>query len=268
MLIDWFTVFAQLVNFLILMALLKHFLFKPIMGALADREKKIAGQLEEARKIEADAERERNEYVHKNELFEQQRAKLLKQVQNEANHEREKLTEAARAESAELRASWQQALEIEQSSLHRDIMRKTREEVFAITRKTLEDLASDSLEQRIAEVFIARLKTLPGPEKDLLNQAVLASSKPVLVRSAFTMAPKQQHELKQVLHAVFGGDFDIEFELDPDQISGIELSTHGHKLSWNIADYLASMEHSIDALLDVKTTVSTDRTGNDRYAAG
>ena len=255
MLIDWFTVFAQLVNFLILMALLKRFLYKPILRALDEREKKIARQLEDARKIKADAERERNEYAYKNEVIAQQSADLLKQAQQEANHEREQLIEAARAESHALRAGWQQALENEQYSLHRDIMQHTREEVFAITRKTLADLASESLEQRICEVFLQRLHTLNASDKNLFTLAIQASSNPVVVRSAFELTPEQQTALQQAVREVFAVDASIQFETDADQISGIELSTNGHKLSWTIADYLASLEHSLDRVLEAKTAI-------------
>jgi F-type H+-transporting ATPase subunit b len=44
MLIDWFTVAAQIVNFLILVWLLKHFLYKPILDAIDAREKRIAAE--------------------------------------------------------------------------------------------------------------------------------------------------------------------------------------------------------------------------------
>lgn len=253
MLIDWFTVFAQLVNFLILMALLKRFLYKPILLALDDREKKIAGQLEEARKIKADAEQERNEFAYKNELFEQQYADLLKQAHNEAEHEREQLIEVARLESIAQREGWQQTLRIEQSSLHRDIMRHTREEVFAITRKTLADLASENLEQRICEVFIQRLRILNEAEKNLFTLAVQASSKPVIVRSTFELGHEQQSALKRTVKEVFAVDAVIEFQADADRISGIEISTNGHKVSWTISDYLDSLEHSIDQALESKT---------------
>lgn len=267
MLIDWFTVFAQLVNFLILMALLKRFLYKPILRALDDREKKIAGRLEDARKIQADAERERNEYTNKNELFEQQRDDLLKQVRHEADHEREKLIEAAKIESTALRAGWQQALKIEQCSLHRDIMRQASEEVFALTRKTLADLASESLEQRICNVFLQRLHTLNESEKNLLTLAIQASSKPLLVRSTFELASEQQAALKHAVSEVFEVDVAIEFEADAERISGIELSTNGHKLSWNIAEYLASFEQSVNQVLEAKT-LPQDESGADGYVAG
>ena len=267
MLIDWFTVFAQLVNFLILMGLLKLFLYKPILRALEDREKKIAGQLEEARKIKADAEREWNEFVYKNELFEQQRDDLLQQAQNDANHEREKLIEAARREAADLRTSWQQALKIEQTSLHRDIMRQTRAEVFAITRKTLSDLASESLEQCISEIFIRRLRALNESDKNLLTLAIQASSKPVQICSAFELTPQQQKALEQAVREVFSAEAAIEFQTDAERISGIELSTNGHKLAWNIADYLASLEHSVEEVLEAKTESSVESRG-DSYVTG
>jgi len=52
MLIDWFTVGAQIVNFLILVWLLKHFLYKPILDAIDAREKKIAAELADAERRE------------------------------------------------------------------------------------------------------------------------------------------------------------------------------------------------------------------------
>ena len=43
MLIDWFTIAAQAVNFLILIWLMKRYLYQPILRAIASREQLIAG---------------------------------------------------------------------------------------------------------------------------------------------------------------------------------------------------------------------------------
>ena len=48
MLIDWFTIGAQALNFLILVWLLKHFLYQPILNAIDEREKRIAKELADA----------------------------------------------------------------------------------------------------------------------------------------------------------------------------------------------------------------------------
>jgi len=77
MLIDWFTVGAQVLNFLILVWLLKRFLYKPILHAIEEREKRIAAELANADKKKAEAQKERDEFKHKNEEFDQQHAALL-----------------------------------------------------------------------------------------------------------------------------------------------------------------------------------------------
>ena len=85
MLIDWFTVGAQALNFLILVWLLRRFLYKPILHAIDAREKRIATELADADAKKAEAQRERDEFQHKNEEFDQQRAALLRQATDEAN---------------------------------------------------------------------------------------------------------------------------------------------------------------------------------------
>ena len=77
MLIDWFTVGAQALNFLILVWLMKRFLYKPILHAIDAREKRIATELADADAKKAEAQKERDEFQHKNEEFDQQRAALL-----------------------------------------------------------------------------------------------------------------------------------------------------------------------------------------------
>ena len=82
--IDWFTVVAQAINFLILVWLLKRFLYKPILHAIDEREKGIAAQLAEAEAKKAEAQKERDDFQHKNEAFDQERAALLKKATDEA----------------------------------------------------------------------------------------------------------------------------------------------------------------------------------------
>ena len=96
MLIDWFTVVAQVVNFLILVWLLKRFLYRPILNAIDAREKRIATELADADAKKAEAIKERDEFQHKNEEFDRQRAALLSQATDEAKAERQRLFDEAR----------------------------------------------------------------------------------------------------------------------------------------------------------------------------
>jgi F-type H+-transporting ATPase subunit b len=247
--IDWFTVMAQAVNFLILVWLLKRFLYKPILDAIDAREKGIAAQLAEAQAKKTDAQKERDDFQHKNEAFDQERAALLKKVTDDANAERQRLLDEARKDADALRAKRQEALRNEQQNLSQEITRWTQKQVFAITRRTLMDLATTSVEERMGAVFVQRLRTLTGSAKEQLAAALKISTLPARVRSAFDLPPEQHAAIQKALNETFSADIHIQFETMPELVSGIELSTNGQKVAWSIAEYLATLEKSAGELL-------------------
>ena len=249
MLIDWFTVAAQVVNFLILVWLMKRFLYKPILHAIDEREKRIATELANADKKKAEAQKESDDFKHKNEEFDKQRAALLSKATDEAKAERQRLLDEARKDAAALSSKLQEALRDQEHTLHQAISRRTQQEVFAITRKTLTDLATVSLEERLGEVFTRRLREMDAKAKAGLAQALKTASDPALVRSAFDLPAQQRAAIQNALNETFSADIHVRFETAPDLISGIELSTNGQKVAWSIADYLMSMEKSVDELL-------------------
>src|ERR1700722_5299506 len=99
MLIDWFTVGAHVLNFLVLMWLLKRFLYQPILRAIDTREKRIAAELADADAKKAEGQKERDDSAGKNKIFDDGRAALMAKVAAEANAERERLLHEARQEA-------------------------------------------------------------------------------------------------------------------------------------------------------------------------
>jgi F-type H+-transporting ATPase subunit b len=249
MLIDWFTVVAQTLNFLVLVWLLKRFLYRPILDALDAREKRIAAELADASAKKAQAGQERDEFTRKNLELDQQRAALMSHAEDEASVERERLLGQARKESDALRTKWQEALRSEHRSLSEELARRTREEVFAIARKTLKDLATMSLEEQMTEAFILRLNELSPAEKDGLKVTFEAASSPAIVRSTFSLPAAQRHAIEGVAKDVLTIQTQLQFETAPELVSGIELTANGHKIAWSIGDYLASLKKSVDEVL-------------------
>jgi F-type H+-transporting ATPase subunit b len=252
MLIDWFTVGAQTLNFLILVWLLKRFLYKPIRHAIDEREKRIAAELANADKKKAEAQKERDAFRHKNEEFDQQRAALLSKATDEAKAEGLRLLDEARKASDVLSAKRMETLRKDADTLSQDIRRRTQQEVFAIARKALTDLATVSLEERLGEVFTRRLREMDGQAKAILAQALKTSPESALVRSAFDLPEAQRAAIQNALNETFSAQIHVRFETAPDLISGIELSTSGQKVAWSIADYLAALGKGVDALLKDK----------------
>jgi len=252
MLLDWFTIGAQALNFLILVWLMKRFLYKPILNAIDAREKLIAKELADADAKKSEAQKERDEFQKKNEEFDQQRAALLTKATDEAKAERVRLLEEARKAADALSAKRQESLINDAHNLNQAISRLTQKEVFAITRKALTDLATTSLEERMGEVFDRRLRELNGQTKNVLGEALKKNSEPALIRSTFDLPEAQRAAIQNALNETFSADIHIRFETSPDLVSGIELIANGQKVGWSIADYLASLEKGVGELLKEK----------------
>jgi F-type H+-transporting ATPase subunit b len=252
MLIDWFTVGAQALNFLILVWLMKRFLYKPILNSIDARERLIAKELADADAKKNEAQKERDEFQHKNEAFDEQRAALLTKATDEAKVERQRLLDEARKAADVLSARRRESLINDARTLNQAVSHLTQKEVFAITRKALTDLATASLEERMGEVFTRRLRGLDDKAKAVLGNAFKKNSGPALVRSTFDLPAAQRATIQNALNETFSAEINIRFETLPELVSGIELTTNGQKVGWSISDYLASLENGVGELLKEK----------------
>jgi F-type H+-transporting ATPase subunit b len=247
-LIDWFTVGAQIVNFLILAWLMKHFLYHPVLAAIDAREKHLADEQAAADAKMAAAKKSCDDHDAKNQAFDEQKAALWTAATTKAQAEGDRLMGEARKEGETLRGKQAEGLRQERAQLGDDLAQFAKTEVFEIARKALMDLATVSLEERLGEVFTRRLRELDGSTKTALAMALDSEAEPATVTSAFALPADQRAAIQNALNETFHADIRLRFETAPGVVSGIELSARGQKLTWSIAEYLADLEHKCDAL--------------------
>ncbi|KAB2887991.1 MAG: F0F1 ATP synthase subunit B [Desulfobulbaceae bacterium] len=249
MLIDWFTVTAQIVNFLVLVWLLRRFLYRPILDAIDAREQRVAAAMTEAEANKKEAQRERDVFHQRNEEFIRQRAALLREAIQEVKIERENLYTAARKEAEDFRTRQQEAMIDDCNTLKDEILRRTREEVFAIARKALADLAGVNLEQSMVDTFLGRCRSLDAEERSELQAVLQSPVGPVCIRSTFPLADSQRQAIEREVAENFNYAGQFCYECAPDLISGIAVSMDGHQVAWNITEYLLALEQGITDLL-------------------
>jgi len=250
--INWFTVIAQLINFLILVWLLKRFLYKPILNAVHEREKKIADQLKDAEDKKAAAQQEKEEFKKKNEEFDQQKKGVMDAVVAEAASQKNQLIDGAKTEAQELIAKMTKAVKEAQENDNKLLAQNTQKQVFDITRKALESIASVNIEEHSARTFIEHLTALQEEEKQQFIDAFKAN--PIVVKSAFELSTTQRDELTAAISNVIDTKVTLEFITAPEIISGIELSTKGFKLAWSFSEYLNALNQNILGSMKEKTT--------------
>lgn len=258
MTIDWFTVGAQIINFLVLVWLLKRFLYQPVLTAIDTREKRIAASIADATASKAQAARERDALQAKSDAFDRDRAALLAKATADAADEGKRLSDAARKAADALKDKQRKALASEAKTLSAEISRRAEAEVFAIARKALADLADAKLEERMTELFIGKLAGLKGADKTSVSKMLASPTEPPIIRSAFELPARQRAAIQKAVTAAFDADLDLQFETAPDLVSGIELVAGGQKLAWSISDYLKTLEKSVEALMKPASAPAKD----------
>jgi F-type H+-transporting ATPase subunit b len=249
-LIDWFTVVAQIINFVVLMALLSRFLYKPIIRAMDARQSHIASQLAEAGRARTEAEQERASYRARNRDWDTNRQAMLAEVKAEAEAQRQELVGKARNEVEALQGRWHEAVQRQQTAFIRDLRQRAAKQLYAIARRVLQDLANTALDQRLAEVFLERLQTLSDERWRALAVSIEDGRCAVAIRSAFDLPETMRQACVQVLQDRLPTGVDVEFITQPDLICGMELTARGYKVSWSFEEYLETLEEEVTKALE------------------
>jgi len=249
-LIDWFTVGAQALNFLILVWLLKRFLYKPVLDAIDGRERRILLETNAAAAKLLEAQAQIEDFKNKNAAFDRQRTGMIAEVTEQSGTQREHLLAEAHKEADALRAQYAATMLNDRARLAREIARLAGIEVIGIARKALADLADANLQERMSEEFVRRLQALSAEAKKSLAAAISSSSEPVQLSSGLELSVRDRTRIQDALNESLSIKASVRFITAPDGICGIELLTNGQMLAWSIADYLDTLQQKVCVLLD------------------
>ena len=252
MLIDWFTVVAQIVNFLVLVALLKHFLFGRLVKAIDQRKKKIETYLADAEAKTKEAQRQ-VELEHARTLEqERERDALLADAKRQASEKRDEMIQKSREEVRKLENKWREDLDRERTAFLEEIRRRAGKEMLAVVRRALADLASSDVQHSVVEVLLERLRGL-----DVTALRELTGNE-LKVLSATDLPSETQQRIRDTLESRLGKPVQMTFGRASEMAWGIELRGNGRRIGWNVNTYVEALEEDLREALDrrVETVVS------------
>lgn len=257
--IDWFVFFAQIINFLILVYLLKYFLYSRILNAMDAREAKIASRFEEAQRLKEDARKAAQAYEEKNRELHEQSEEFLNQAHQHAEQEKNLLMDKVREEVDQVRQRWYETLGRERNAFLEDLRRRAGTYIFETIHRVLSDMADDELEGRMVHVFGRRIQEMDSAQQELLKSALKEKKAVISVHSAFPLNSTHRQMVEEALKPYLTPKVTIRYDVVETVGAGIELMARGYKLSWSIQDYLASLEEKFVRAL--KEEIKTEQPG-------
>ncbi len=256
MLIDWFTVAAQALNFLVLVVVLKVVLYDRILRAIDTREARITARLEDAARQRREAETAAAALRAERAELDQRAAALLAEARQAAADERRDLVRRARDEVAALRASWEASLAREQQRVLAELQERVGRQVCEVSRRVLADLADADLERQVLVVAARRLEADPSATRDLAD-AVAGGATPV-VATAFPLDDDARRQVTEIVRRQLPEGPPPTFTTDPTLVCGLEVRAGGHAVGWSVASHLDGLEA---AIAEVLPTVDVDPAG-------
>lgn len=250
MAIDWFTFFAQIVNFLILVWLLKKFLYRPVLEAMAKREERIAARLEEARAKALESESEKQRYLAMQQELDARKSEEMQKAKAEAERFKEELLAVARQEVSIQRSAWLSGLKKEETSFLAETSHSIADYFQVLSRNALRELAREDLEERIVSVFLAKLESHDRDAIEELSIHVSGAREPLVITTAFALSEEQQARLIEKLEQIVGPVHLFEFVVDRSLLAGIAVEVDGRKIHWDMSEYLKKFQNSLKEFLE------------------
>ena len=248
MIIEWYTVIFQIINFLILVFLLRYFLYGPIIRAMDEREQKIVQREDEAVEQKKEAAKESHAYRQKSEQLQQQEAEIMEKAHAAAAAEKLKLLQQARDAVDETRQRWEDAFTREQETFISELRSRIGQQVCSIARHCLQDLADARLEELIWDLFLQKIAKLPAEKGSALRKALSADGHKLTLRSAFDPPAEKLDQLKASLREVLPdpqADFNVSAKIDTSLVCGLEIDAGGYRVAWSVDSYLEGVEKHI-----------------------
>ncbi len=238
--LNWSTFILEIINFLILIWILKRFFYKPVLDVIARRRAGIEKTLEEARSLHNDAEALQKQYESRLTEWHQERQAARKVLEEEIQGEREKQMSALQAtleeERKKSRFAAQRQLQASQLQNEKTALRQGAQ--FA--SKLLSAVSCPELENRLIDLFLADFSSLSAEHLSKLQDAAGNSPEHILITSAHPLESNRcqslEHALSRILAVNVNGH--VRYKQDKALLAGIRINAGAWILRANLLDEL------------------------------
>lgn len=230
--IDWVTVLAQIANFLVLLWLLKRFLYRPILDGIDAREASIAKRMADADAAQQAAQAAESQFVKQRAQLVSDQDILLEKALAATEGQRDGLLADARAKLQQEQKDWRKHLEHERQAFNKRLQETGSEALMKLTRKALTDLADEQVEDAIVRHVGKQLEPIAG---ELVQAAAGSLTAQVSTRDALSADTQQllQSEVQRWLPEVA-----LSFSTDVQQAPGLVMQVGGAQVSWTTDSYM------------------------------
>ncbi len=235
---DWTTFVLEIVNFLVLVWLLKRFFYRPVLSVIEQRQARTAKMIADAEGVQREAEDLKRDYQSRLAHVDEARAAARDRLDAEIAAERARRLAALDAELAAERKRRDAVEARERSDLERSMERQAMAIATRYATRVLDRLAGPELEARLADLALSEFGALAPDRRDALRTALQEPGLSVQVISAYPLDEARRAAFAQALGKLAGHAVAPEFSEDAGLKAGIRIMAGSWVLMANLGDEL------------------------------
>ncbi|EKD63711.1 MAG: hypothetical protein ACD_51C00224G0008 [uncultured bacterium] len=158
--IDLKLLLAQVVNFLILLFVLKKLVYKPVLKMLDTRKNMIAKTVEDSKKMEERIEKLEEERKGTLAKASKEAVSIIEKAKKDAESEHQKILEKAKGEISNMMDRCRTQIVAEKNAMMKDIKKEVSALVIMSSQKILQREFSDSDQKRLKDAIAQEVRSL------------------------------------------------------------------------------------------------------------
>ena len=234
---DWTTFVLEIINFLVLVWLLRHFLYRPVLAMIEQRRRAVQKTLDDAQKAREEAGALLADYQTRNTQWQAEQAKRREALDSELDAERQRQLDTLRADLAAEQQRQQALRRHEQETYEKAVQSRAAAQSTRFAAQLVHELATPALAERIFDLALKALASLPPDRVDAL-QAALADAGTVIVQSTPALSSDQRARLETALSAWATPLPAIRFDEAAELVCGLRIGIGAWELDASIAGEL------------------------------
>lgn len=243
--LDWSTFILEVINFLILVWLLKRFLYQPVLNMVELRRQKIDSELAQARSGQEQVSVLQQQYEARLADWEQEKRGILDNLEQQIAQERSKRMQQLDDEAEQQRLKHQARNQQQQTQWRDQAGAEALQLGSAFTARLLKSLSGPELDLRLQQLFIDQLAVLPEDSLRQLREGWNRDNARIEVTSALPLDEDRQQTIRQALEQKLGtSQTPWQFSVDEPLIAGLRVSISGWVLHASLQDELRFFSES------------------------
>ena len=246
--IDLVTLIAQIINLVVLIWLMKRFLYQPVLKMISERQALIDAEIKKAHQARQEALLQEAQYTKKVADFDARRSLMMSEAHQEVEAFKQKILDESKQAISYSRKNWQTELEQEKKSFDSGLQVAIIKNFKLFASDALKDMAGVELTSLVLDKFKEKVQKMPKTNRKKMSDNILKNKK-VIISTDSKLDAVKKNELKEFLLKEFEISETIKFEFKEDEnlICGIQIQVGEHQTSWNLKNYLEAFEENMDA---------------------